>query len=248
MSIRWRSGTTEGYGTADPPNFHDLFPHFYLTSHKRSILLSLVHIFVSIAQSFGIAAFPFRLPYHVLVHITVPDTEVDNFYVDVFEVLICGTTFLRSWNVKEPMQCSYHAPQGQSLHPIVVKSPTYLPLARAIFNTFSIPLFLVLTGTGQSVPRLMSQADPLDCATFITEVPIPSLSNVREVQNDLRQASQPSLEEEAITAQEIKLRTPNTTVHYFVGILFEHGSLHYTALITVGCEQMSDMTFLSRLT
>ncbi|KAJ3808286.1 hypothetical protein F5876DRAFT_78869 [Lentinula aff. lateritia] len=217
MSIRWRSGTTEGYGTADPPNFHDLFPHFYLTSHKRSILLSLVHIFVSIAQSFGIAAFPFRLPYHVLVHITVPDTEVDNFYVDVFEVLICGTTFLRSWNVKEPMSLS----------------PTYLPLARAIFNTFSITLFLVLTGTGQRVPHLMSQADPLDCATFITEVLIPSLSNVREVQNDLRhQASQQSLEEEAITAQEIKLRTPNTTVHYFVGILFKHGSLHYTALIT----------------
>lgn len=97
--------TTEGYRTVDrkcknnqilfrwscfsAPNFHDLhnpFPHFYLTSHKRSIPLSLVHIFVLIAQSFGIAAFPFRIPYHVLVHITVPDPEVDDFFVDVFGV------------------------------------------------------------------------------------------------------------------------------------------------------------------
>lgn len=79
----------------------------------------------------------------------------------------------------------------------------------------------------------MSQADPLDCATFITEVLIPSLSNIREVQNELRQASQQSLEEEASTAQEIKLRTPtNTTVRYLVGMLFEHRSLHCMALIT----------------
>ncbi|KAJ3925586.1 MAG: hypothetical protein NXY57DRAFT_1051669 [Lentinula lateritia] len=198
--------TTEGYRTVDPPNFHDLhnpFPHFYLTSHKRSIPLSLVHIFVLIAQSFGIAAFPFRIPYHVLVHITVPDPEVDDFFVDVFGVDSCDTTTMLLGNGR-----------------FILSSLNLQPFT----------LFLVLTGTSQSVPHLMSQADPLDCATFITEVLIPSLSNIREVQNELRQASQQSLEEEASTAQEIKLRTPtNTTVRYLVGMLFEHRSLHYVA-------------------
>ncbi|KAH7880933.1 uncharacterized protein C8R40DRAFT_1075859 [Lentinula edodes] len=241
--------TTEGYRTVDPPNFHDLhnlLPHFYLTSHKRSIPLSLVHIFVSIAQSLGIAAFPFRLPLHVLVHITVPDPEVDDFFVDVF-----GVPTIINLRDDIPAILERQGIHGNSLMHYLSPSNTTTMLlrnGRFILSSLNLQrtspslelsstllaftLFLVLTGTSQSVPHLMSQTDPLDCATFITEVLIPSLSNVREVQNDLRQASQQSLEEEALTAQEVRLRTPNTTVRYFVGMLFEHRSLRYTALIT----------------
>ncbi|KAJ4485188.1 hypothetical protein C8R41DRAFT_921491 [Lentinula lateritia] len=211
--------TTERYRTVDPPNFydlHNLFPHFYLTSHKRSIPLSLVHIFVLIAQSFGIAAFPFRIPLHVLVHITVPDPEVDDFFVDVF-----GVPTIINLRDDIPAIRERQGIHGNSLMHYLSPSDTTTMLLgndRFILSSFNLQpftLFLVLTGTSQSVPHLMSQADPLDCATFITEVLIPSLSNIREVQNELRQASQQSLEEEASTTQEIKLRTPtNTTLGY----------------------------------
>ncbi|KAF8832108.1 hypothetical protein HHX47_DHR1001155 [Lentinula edodes] len=209
-----------------------------LRSDNNSV--SFVQAFSSIScffgkhpdESLGIAAFPFRLPLHVLVHITVPDPEVDDFFVDVF-----GVPTIINLRDDIPAILERQGIHGNSLMHYLSPSNTTTMLlrnGRFILSSLNLQrtspslelsstllaftLFLVLTGTSQSVPHLMSQADPLDCATFITEVLIPSLSNVREVQNDLRQASQQSLEEEAITAQEVKLRTPNTTVRYFVDV------------------------------
>ncbi|KAJ4485027.1 Hemimethylated DNA-binding protein YccV like-domain-containing protein [Lentinula edodes] len=241
--------SNEGYGPVVPHNFHDvlnLFPHFYLTSHKRTIPLSLVHIFVSIAQSLDVTASPVDFPVRVLVHISVPDPEVDDFYVDVFGSQTILTlrddipAILARQGIQADSMMHYISPSGAA--------SMLLRNGRNILSSLNIPatplslirpsallaltIFLVLTHGGRLVIQLMSQAEPLDCATFITEALIPSLDGAGKVQDDLHQASQKGLEEEAISAQEIKLRSPEETVHHFVGMLFEHKRYNYTALIT----------------
>ncbi|KAJ3979313.1 Hemimethylated DNA-binding protein YccV like-domain-containing protein [Lentinula detonsa] len=242
---------TEGYGPVTAHSFHDvlnLFPHSYLTSHKRTIPLSLVHIFVSIAQSLGVASSPVAFPVRVLVHISVPNPEVDDFYVDVFgsESILSMReipTLLARQGIQADNMMHYISPCGAA--------SMLLRGSRNILSSLNIPdtplslirpsallaltIFVLLTGGagGRVVYQLISQADPLDCATFISEALIPILDGTGRVQDDLRLGCQKTLDEEVIIAQEIRLRSSdNKVVQHFVGMLFEHRRYNYRALIT----------------
>ncbi|TFK30907.1 hypothetical protein FA15DRAFT_662973 [Coprinopsis marcescibilis] len=50
------------------------FPHLYLSTHKETIPMSLVHIFVSLCRQIGIQAFPISFPGTVLANVPRKDT------------------------------------------------------------------------------------------------------------------------------------------------------------------------------
>jgi F-box protein 21 len=63
-------------------------PHSYLTTHKRTIPISLVHIFVTIARGLGLQASPIPFPHRVLAHVAAPNPNEKDIYVDVFDAAI----------------------------------------------------------------------------------------------------------------------------------------------------------------
>lgn len=76
-----------GFEAADGQQFHMLqnrFPHLFLTTHKATIPISLVYVFVCIARKMGVAASPVDFPTRVLAVVSSPDPNVSEFFVDVF--------------------------------------------------------------------------------------------------------------------------------------------------------------------
>ncbi|KAG2076902.1 YccV-like-domain-containing protein, partial [Suillus decipiens] len=76
-----------GFEAADGQQFHMLqnrFPHLFLTTHKATIPISLVYVFVCIARKIGVAASPVDFPTRVLAVVSSPDPDVSEFFVDVF--------------------------------------------------------------------------------------------------------------------------------------------------------------------
>ncbi|KDQ11128.1 hypothetical protein BOTBODRAFT_35661 [Botryobasidium botryosum FD-172 SS1] len=87
----------QGFDGADSTHYHHLsnnFLHKVLTTHKRTLPMSLVCVFVSIARRMGLDASPVGFPGHVIAHISVPTLREKNptgaerapgcIYVDVF--------------------------------------------------------------------------------------------------------------------------------------------------------------------
>lgn len=60
------------------------FPHLFLTTHKATIPISLVYVFVCIAQKMGIMAAPVDFPTRVLAIVSSPHPDVSDIFVDVF--------------------------------------------------------------------------------------------------------------------------------------------------------------------
>ncbi|KAF7347690.1 F-box domain-containing protein [Mycena venus] len=88
----------QGFGAVEPTRFYDIsnhFPHLYLTTNKRSIPISLVHIFVSLARQLGIPASPIEFPARVLAHISSPPGS-DDFLVDPYGADIKPIVSLRN--------------------------------------------------------------------------------------------------------------------------------------------------------
>ncbi|KAG7099605.1 hypothetical protein E1B28_001433 [Marasmius oreades] len=77
----------EGFGRVDADSFHNIknqFPHCYLTTNRKTIPISLVHIFVAIGRAVGIQASPVDFPGRVLAHVADPRENEDDFFVDAF--------------------------------------------------------------------------------------------------------------------------------------------------------------------
>jgi F-box protein 21 len=60
------------------------FPHLFLTTHKATIPISLVYVFVCIAQRMGVMAAPVDFPNRVLAIVSSPHPDVSDIFVDVF--------------------------------------------------------------------------------------------------------------------------------------------------------------------
>ncbi|KAG1754890.1 YccV-like-domain-containing protein [Suillus paluster] len=76
-----------GFEAADGQQFHVLqnrFPHLFLTTHKATIPISLVYVFVCIAQKIGVTAAPVDFPTRVLAIVSSPDPDVSDIFIDVF--------------------------------------------------------------------------------------------------------------------------------------------------------------------
>lgn len=64
--------------------FNTRFPHWFLTTHKDTIPISLVYIFVCLARRLGMKASPIDFPARVLAIVSSPEPTVPDIIVDVF--------------------------------------------------------------------------------------------------------------------------------------------------------------------
>lgn len=251
-------------------NFHqlrNLLPHLYLTTYKKTIPLSLVHIFVSIARSLGITASPVDFPVRVLAHISDPAPNKDDFYVDVY-----GSSTQAILSLREDIPAllarqgigpasieEFIAPCGANsmilrntrniLASLRTDSPPlHQPSALLAFTIYSL-LPLNNDAYKRVAEQVLSQAEPLDCATFLSQTLIPCLALVgaAEMQKLLSEGCQKVLEDEETVAKAIKLRSSkDKPVQYFVGMLFEHKKYQYTGLI-IGWDVSMFNIFLSQI-
>ncbi|KAF9074819.1 hypothetical protein BDP27DRAFT_1213458 [Rhodocollybia butyracea] len=240
---------SEGHGPVQPHNFHDIhnhFPHFYLTSHKRSIPISLVHIFVSIARSLKVNALPVNFPVRVLVHISTPKAEDDDFYVDIYgassKVIVSlrediPALLARQGIVPNDMM-RYISPETNAGPMLLrsVRNVTMSPINTSLSFFQPVVLLaytvsLLMTRDERVVLQLLDHAEPLDCATFISESLIPCLEGADETQDALSKACLHVLDDEALDAKVIRLRSAENIVQYFVGMLFMHKRYPYKAVI-----------------
>ena len=174
-------------------SFHNIdhqFPHSYLTSNRKSIPISLVHVFVAIARSVGVVASPVDFPVRVLAHVSEPREDVDDFYVDVYDFQINPILSLRDdiprllsrQGVAPNRATDLISPCGPipmllragrnimaSLH-----SPrnTSAALARAAV-TFAFSMHIQLSDRPDLVPQFIASCEPLHCATFVSEDMVP---------------------------------------------------------------------------
>ncbi|KAF5368433.1 hypothetical protein D9758_002258 [Tetrapyrgos nigripes] len=240
---------SQGFGPVEAPNFHNmanLFPHSYLTTNKKTIPLSLVHVFVAIARGLGIAASPVAFPMRVIAHVSSPDPSVDDFYVDVFgsedkailslrrdiPVLLARQGVLSPVDhispcLATPMLLRTGRNILAALHTAVRVSNS---MAKdAILTAFSI--HLLLTRSEPLIGQMFSQVDALDVATFISEALVPGIGQ-SHISHHLSSACQEIMSQEVREAAVVRLRSEEeTSIQHFVGLVFQHKIYSYTGCV-----------------
>ncbi|KAJ6503359.1 Hemimethylated DNA-binding protein YccV like-domain-containing protein [Mycena vitilis] len=237
----------QGFGAVEPARFYDIenhFPHLYLTTNKRSIPISLVHVFVSLARQLGISASPVEFPARVLAHVACPP-GADDFLVDVYgagtqPILSIRTdipTMLLRLGIPPTDLSQYVSPCGAS--------PMLLRAARNILASFrndasrstaqsaiyaAVCIHLLLANETHLAAHMLSHVDldPLYCATFLSDMQ-PLLLR-RGSQDHLGRSCRIALELEEQQAILVHPRTAQALIAHYVGMVFEHRSYHY-----VGC-------------
>ncbi|KAJ6575292.1 YccV-like-domain-containing protein [Mycena capillaripes] len=236
----------QGFGAAEPARFYDIsnhFPHLYLSTNKRTIPISLVHVFVSLARHLGVSASPVEFPTRVLAHVASPP-GADDFLVDVFgaetQAIVSLRTDIPSMLLRlgiPPINISqYISPCGAS--------PMLLRAARNILASFrndasrstaqsaiyaAVCIHILLTNETELVAHMLSHVDldPLYCATFLNDMK-PLLR--QGVQHQLENSCRIALELEEQQAIIVHPRTGNAPIAHYVGMVFDHRSYHY-----IGC-------------
>ncbi|KAF9535664.1 hypothetical protein CPB83DRAFT_888347 [Crepidotus variabilis] len=88
------------------------FPHFYLDTHKQTIPMSLVHIFVSIATRLGIDAAPINFPGTVLVYVRHPKSLAGARPIVVNPAAEGDSRVAADLNVTDPSHAGIHVLQN----------------------------------------------------------------------------------------------------------------------------------------
>lgn len=228
--------------------FYDIsnhFPHLYLTTNKRTIPISLVHIFVSLARDLGISASPVEFPTRVLAHVSSPPGS-DDFLVDVYGADTKAIVSLRNdipamllrLGVPPSNLSQYISPCGAS--------PMLLRAARNILASFrndasrstaqsaiyaAVCIHLLLTNETHLVAHMLSHVDvdPLYCSTFLADMqPLLRPGSQHLLENSCRIA----LELEEQQAILVHPRTAQTQIAHYVGMVFVHRAYDYVGCIT----------------
>ncbi|KAK0198869.1 hypothetical protein F5146DRAFT_1021313 [Armillaria mellea] len=243
---------SEGFDAVDPENFHSLqniLPHAYLTSNKKTIPISLVHIFVAIARALGVHASPVDFPARVLVHVSTPNPLIDDFYVDVYGSSIKPILTLREDITALLMQ---HGIPPQSM--VQYTSPCAGPsmLLRTSRNILSsvhgdhrssgslaqtslyiaFCIYLLLTSREQFAARVAMYVGLLDCVTVIPNTLVPLFPERSGARETLEDKCRTTIERHRAMAT-VKLRSSpeNAGVSYFVGMVFRHRTRKYICCI-----------------
>ncbi|KAJ7361565.1 YccV-like-domain-containing protein [Mycena albidolilacea] len=238
----------QGFGAVEPSRFYDIsnhFPHLYLTTNKRSIPISLVHIFVSLARHLGISASPVEFPARVLAHVPSPAGS-DDFLVDVYA---SDTKAIVSLRDDVPVMLTRLGIPVEQLHQYISPcggAPMLLRAARNILASFrndasrstaqsaiyaAVCIHLLLTNDVQLVAHMLSHVDldPLWASTFLADMQ-PLLRHGGQYQ--LAKSCGMALEAEEQQAALIHSRTSHAQITHYVGMVFEHRSYHYIGCIT----------------
>ncbi|KAJ7631118.1 YccV-like-domain-containing protein, partial [Roridomyces roridus] len=238
----------QGFGPVPSLNFHQIsnhFPHLYLTSHRRSIAISLVHAFVALARSVGVTASPINFPGRVLVHISSPP-GADDFLVDVYGAETKAILSLRHdlppmlvrMGVSPDALLFYVSPCGaapmllraaRNILSSITNDTSHATTQAAIFA--SICIHLLLTEEVQLITHMVRhvEVDPLDCATFLSDLqPFLRRAANREF---LQETCRATLEIEEQEATTVHSRNATTAVAHYVGMVFQHRRYSYNACI-----------------
>ena len=231
-------------------SFHDLhnhFPHCFLTTHKRTIPLSLVYVFVAIARNIGVMASPTNFPSKVLVHVSSPNPDVPDLYVDVY-----GSSTKAIFSLRDdipPLLARAGITPGRMVQYISPCRSDQM-LLRAAHNILVslrlIPSNAMLSSDGQAAAYACNivlaimmdgvslnsffdhiSAFPLDIGPVLSD----GLTSLVEPRNreSIYSRCEAALRAEEDAAKLTKLRS-EMSVQHFVGMVFQHAKHKY-----IGC-------------
>ncbi|KAL1740963.1 hypothetical protein HDZ31DRAFT_46433 [Schizophyllum fasciatum] len=243
---------SEGFGPAEGADFrrvHHHFAHFYLTTHKKTLPLALVHVFVAIANRLGLKASPVDFPYRVIAHVSHPSATADDIYVDVYGADTRAILDLRTDIASRCMAAgippnqisSYIAPRRAT--PLLLRSARNIVSSEFEDTDSPRPLIRNAVHVSKCVTTLLSDqaADltglllgtdtiHLDCATYLATIMAPALSppSDRHLALMCGHRVRAARDEDSI----ITMRTSSDReIKYFVGMIFEHARYAYTGVI-----------------
>lgn len=234
----------------------DHFPHSYLMTSKRTLPISLVHIFVAISRRVGIEASPINFPGTVIVHVATRQPEGQSIIVNpwamdpakwimdipldihamtsdfsmhessVLELLVPG-------NARTMLNRASHNILYAFQEDIAVDFDRWQPaMFAAISAQFllqaELPFLRILVNN-------LIGLTTLDCSAFILNKLAPMVPQPHR--HLLEQRCGPDMAEEAIVASTQHTRQ-DATVKYFVGMVVEHVEYAY-----IGCIIGWDVSF-----
>ncbi|KAF9041733.1 hypothetical protein BDZ89DRAFT_1009505 [Hymenopellis radicata] len=243
---------SEGFGAVESHAFHNInniFPHKYLTTNKKSIPISLVHVFVAVARGLGISASPVDFPQRVLAHISSPDPTADDFYVDVFGAETKMILSLREDIVNLVMR---HGIPAQSMAPYISPSlspPMLLRTSRNILASLNagivvadnqprVPLYLaftlylLMTTREQFAARATAYMGLVDCVTVLPQSIAPIFPEGSAVREHLEEKRRSVIQLHSRTIP-VSLRSAPENMHvkFHVGTIFQHKTYKYKGCI-----------------
>ncbi|TFK56651.1 hypothetical protein OE88DRAFT_1730121 [Heliocybe sulcata] len=250
-----------GFKAGDPARFHNLFnhfPHCVLTTHKDTLPMSMVWLFVCLSRRLGLEASPVDFPRKVLAHVSVSGSE-EGLLVDVYRT---DQKVVLSAEADIPATlAAVGIPRNQSnIHEIQTRAspagPMLLRAARNIGGSFhrmtqaefdemaqtdyesasyaAICADLILTNNGRALAHLVDPEWPtrLDVAPVLMDSLAPLLSSMNS--NLLEKRCKEILAESEVRATQYR----SGGVKHFCGMFFTHVTYAYTGCI-VGWEASS---------
>ncbi|KAF7311111.1 F-box domain-containing protein [Mycena chlorophos] len=233
----------EGFGPVDSIRFYDIlnhFPHAYLATNKKTIPLSLVHVFVSLARHIGIPASPVEFPGRVLAHIA-SQPGADDFMMDVYGSAVVSLRhdlpgMLHRLGIPPDDLERYITPCGAA--PMLLRAArnifaalqtTNSPSQAAVYVTISI--HLILSNEPQLVDHmftLVPAVDPFYVTTFLAALK-PHLRPANAYL--LEKVCASAMKREQLEAATVHPRSGPVQVAHYVGMVFEHRVYGYTGTI-----------------
>ncbi|KAG9314076.1 YccV-like-domain-containing protein [Chiua virens] len=198
--------------------FNTRFPHWFLTTHKDTIPISLVYIFVCVARRLGMKAAPVDFPARVLAVVSSSEPTVSDIIVDVF-----GS---RSRTILSLQEDIPHLLMDAGITPPIVIEPasTASMLSRASRNILASFSYLPPTEN-------ILEAD-LHIAFYVglTTALAPGLSP--PIKEQLLANCKAAHEDEDEAAASVTLRSKlPTRIQHFVGMIFKHAMYEYIGYI-----------------
>lgn len=244
---------TQGFDKPTPSHYHDLanhFPHRFLTTNRRSLPMSLVCVFVFIAQHLGLQASPVNFPSKVLAHISIPssdESQSSEFWVDVFDastqcildpvndipamLAASGLPAHHAHDVLGPATPSdifvrivHNIHRSLSLHPDSPEDEQSRFVAAYAVSS-AIMLLHPVGPHMDSVLGFLTRF-PLDLDAVLIQTIVPTFPELSKM-TALRVISDHKISEKRMT----KKRATNDIVKYYVGLCIRHRKYGYEGVI-----------------
>ncbi|KIK97548.1 hypothetical protein PAXRUDRAFT_824803 [Paxillus rubicundulus Ve08.2h10] len=241
-----------GFRAAGNSRFHIFntqFPHWFLTTHKDTIPLSLVYIFVCIARKLGMTAAPIDFPARVLAIVSSPDLTVSDIFVDVF-----GSRSRAILSIQEDIPrmlihagivptSMMHYLRPASTTSIVVRASRNILASFPAINEVSegdprvafyvaLTVNLIFLNGLQYLLNIMKHIDrfPLDILAVLTDALAPGLNPT--MKHQLLTSCKAAHEDEDEAAASVTLRSNlPIPIKHFVGLIFRHSKYEYIGYI-----------------
>ncbi|KAH7886095.1 YccV-like-domain-containing protein [Phlebopus sp. FC_14] len=245
----------KGFRAAEQSRFHIFntrFPHWFLTTHKDTIPISLVYVFVCLCRRLKITAAPLDFPAKVLAIVSSPDPGVSDIFVDVFGSRTCALPSPQE-DLPRLLMDAGVAPASMSRHvqPASTRS-MIIRASRNILASFSLlsavetapeadlhaafyvglSVNLIFLDDPRCLLNIMRHIDrfPLDIISVLRDTLAPALSP--QIQARFLDSCAEAEATQREVAASVTLRsTLATPVQYFVGTIFKHAKYDYIGYI-----------------